>query len=324
MKNCTHPIFRTISIAELFNMDIPQPEMIVDPIISQESLSMIYAARGVGKTHLSLEIAYCVAHGINLFDNKWKVAKPKRVLFVDGEMPSYALKNRLTSIHNRYKKTLDHDLSSNLRIFNNDPRIQGEEFSLIDIANENSQEALTLKFAGVDLVILDNLSSLTYSGKENEADSYSKIQSWLLYLRHKKISVLLVHHAGKNGEQRGTSKREDVLDTVIKLTKVSKAENGCAFKVHFEKNRNFYGNAAKSFIAKLHEDRGWEVINSDTSDELDQRDKEIIESLVQGLERKEICEKIGIKKSGLAKRIAALKEQGHIDNKEFNEIQGFP
>ena len=38
-----------------------------------------------------------------------------------------------------------------------------------------------------------------------------------LSLRRRGISVLLDHHAGRNGEQRGTSKREDVLDTMLTL-----------------------------------------------------------------------------------------------------------
>jgi putative DNA primase/helicase len=29
--------------------------------------------------------------------------------------------------------------------------------------------------------------------------------------------LLIVHHTGKGGEQRGTSRREDVLDTSISL-----------------------------------------------------------------------------------------------------------
>ncbi len=32
---------------------------------------------------------------------------------------------------------------------------------------------------------------------------------WLLDLRRRKIAVVIVHHAGRSGEMRGTSKRED-------------------------------------------------------------------------------------------------------------------
>ena len=54
-------------------------------------------------------------------------------------------------------------------------------------------------------LILDNLSSLTAALRENDSDSWSPIQQWLLRLRRRGISVLIVHHAGKGGEQRGNA-----------------------------------------------------------------------------------------------------------------------
>ena len=66
-------------------------------------------------------------------------------------------------------------------------------------------------------MILDNLSALCVSGKENEGESWLPVQRWALRLRQRGISVLFVHHAGKGGAQRGTSRREDLLDVVINL-----------------------------------------------------------------------------------------------------------
>lgn len=104
-----------------------------------------------------------------------------------------------------------------------------------------------------DLVILDNLSTLVRSGNENEADSWVQIQEWMLQLRKLGKAVLLIHHAGKNGAQRGTSKREDILDTVLALKKPKNysPNYGARFEVHFEKARGFCGEAADSFEACL-------------------------------------------------------------------------
>lgn len=66
-------------------------------------------------------------------------------------------------------------------------------------------------------MVLDNLSTLFRSGKEYESDSWLPIQNWLLSLRSLNKLVLLIHHAGKSGQQRRTSRREDVLDTVITM-----------------------------------------------------------------------------------------------------------
>jgi len=72
--------------------------------------------------------------------------------------------------------------------------------------------------------------------------------------------VLFIHHSGKGGAQRGTSRKEDVLDTVIALRRpedYSPAE-GARFEVHFEKARGFAGEEAEPFEAAL-TGAGWAV-----------------------------------------------------------------
>ena len=75
------------------------------------------------------------------------------------------------------------------------------------------------------------------------------MQEWALEQRRAGRSVAFVHHAGKGGQQRGTSRREDVLDTVIALRKPAdhKPDQGARFELHYEKSRGFYGNDAKPF-----------------------------------------------------------------------------
>jgi len=75
---------------------------------------------------------------------------------------------------------------------------------------------------------------------ENDAQSWSPVQQWLLTLRKKGLSVLLIHHDNKSGGQRGTSGKEDILDTVIHLQKLKDATcSGAAFSTRFTKNRGF-------------------------------------------------------------------------------------
>ncbi len=64
---------------------------------------------------------------------------------------------------------------------------------------------------------------------------------------------MFVHHAGKGGQQRGTSRREDVLDSVISLKRPEdyRATEGARFEVHFEKARGFSGPDAEPFEATL-------------------------------------------------------------------------
>jgi hypothetical protein len=92
---------------------------------------------------------------------------------------------------------------------------------------------------GVELLILDNRSSLTVGVRENDGDAWAQIQDWLLRLRRRGISVLIIHHTGKHGGQRGTSRREDVLDTSFSLRQPSDytIDQGARFEVHIEKGR---------------------------------------------------------------------------------------
>ena len=56
-------------------------------------------------------------------------------------------------------------------------------------------------------MILDSLSTLVRSGVENEAESWAPIQDWLLTHRWQGRTIILVHHEGKGGKPRGSSKR---------------------------------------------------------------------------------------------------------------------
>jgi putative DNA primase/helicase len=74
--------------------------------------------------------------------------------------------------------------------------------------------------------------------KENEVDSWELVNNWLLDLRRRKIAVVIVHHAGRSGEMRGTSKREDNVFWIIALDDAKKDaddKRGARFVSRFTK-----------------------------------------------------------------------------------------
>ncbi|MHC5656133.1 AAA family ATPase [Stappia sp. ICDLI1TA098] len=96
-----------------------------------------------------------------------------------------------------------------------------------------------------EFIIMDNLSSLRRGAEENDNSALDEILPWLVALRHKGYATLLVHHAGKMGDQRGASRLEDPLDTTIKLTPSKEANgDGAAVNMEFTKTRNIKPNPA--------------------------------------------------------------------------------
>jgi putative DNA primase/helicase len=235
------PRLPVLDLHELLALEIEPREMVLDPIIPEKGLAMIYGLRGSGKSHVALGIACAVARGTRFL--AWQAPKPREVLLVDGETPAATLRERVHAAIGDRKiepgmlKVLSGDLA---------------EDGIRSLGSPALQAELDPVLAAADLVILDNLSSLSESVHDDSV-GWKPIEDWLLRLRRRGHSVLLVHHAGRNGAQRGTSRREDLLDTSISLQRPFDytPTQGARFEVHVEKARGIVGPAAKPFEVRL-------------------------------------------------------------------------
>jgi putative DNA primase/helicase len=275
-------------IHDLFKLNIPERQILLAPIIPEKGLIMLYATRGVGKTHLAVGISLAVAAGAKYL--KWAATKPRKVLHIDGEMPASELRQR-------FKQCMD-----GMGVSPEPGMLQVLSSDLIDtgignFASPKMQAELEPLLEDVGLLVLDNLSSLTTVIRDNDAESWNPIQEWLLRLRRRGISVLIVHHAGKGGQQRGTSHREDVLDTSISLRRPSDyiATEGARFEIHFEKARGIHGECVRPFEVKL------EILNDRaiwTTREIDDVNLARVKALLEDeLTVRDIADETGIPKS---------------------------
>jgi putative DNA primase/helicase len=294
---------RPLDLKTFLKLAIKPREMLLDPILPEKGLAMLYAARGTGKTHVALGIAFAVATGTKFL--KWTAPKPRRVLLIDGEMPAAALQERLASI---IASTPELELDpANIQIIAGDLIEAG---GIGNLASTDVQDELAGWLDGVDVVVLDNLSSLTAVIRDNDAESWGPIQEWLLRLRRRGISVLIVHHAGKGGQQRGTSRREDVLDTSISLRHPADYSpvDGARFEVHLEKARGVHGDGAKPFEARLETRDGRAIW---TTRELEDANRARVEALLDdGLSVREIADETGIPKSTVHRLKKAIEAIG--------------
>src|SRR6266566_1163899 len=156
------PRLRPLTAAEFLALDLPPRELILDPWLPTQGLAMLHSARGIGKTHLALGIAYAVATGGGLLG--WSAPTSRRVIYLDGEMPAAAMQRRLAAIVAGFKgepPTPDY-----LRLLSADI-IEG---GLPDLGTREGQAEIDAAIGEAELIVVDNVSTLVRSGKENEAE----------------------------------------------------------------------------------------------------------------------------------------------------------
>lgn len=292
------PPFTAIPLDEFLQMEFPPREMLLGPWLPQQGLAMVFAPRGIGKTHFSLGVAYAVAAGAGFL--KWVASAPQKVLVLDGEMPAAALQERWRDIvRNNPTEPPSPDY---VRILAADTF----EFGLPDLSTIEGQKKLESALGDAKLIVVDNLSTLARSGKENESESWGLMQEWALKQRRAGRSVLFIHHAGKGGEQRGTSRREDVMDSVIKLSLPAdySPTDGARFVVQFTKSRGFSGDEAAPFEAQM--DNGlWSTRPLE-----DVRTAQILQLHSEGLNQRDIATEVACGVATVNRTIKKFKDGG--------------
>ena len=212
----------------LGELAIPPRERLLGDWFMEADLGFIFAPRGLGKTWLSLGIATALARGGEC--GPWREAAARRVLYVDGEMPCESIRSRIAGMGG----------VENLSVLSHEALFHLSD-KVLNLADRDTQDALTARMLadGISVVFLDNLSCLFSGVKENEADSWEPVLQWLLTLRRHRIAVVVICHAGRNKEMRGTSRREDAAFWVIRLDEVQGDEReGAQFLSRFTKDRN--------------------------------------------------------------------------------------
>jgi putative DNA primase/helicase len=233
----------SISMREFLSTTYPPQEMLIEPWLKTRSSAMIHAYRGGGKTWFALSAAYALATGSKLLD--WNV-KRCRVLYVDGELVASFLQERMRLLGRPPEDDDDLQIITP-DLFGDDP--------MPNLAEEGGQKWIDGIIAKrkSDVVILDSLTTLIRGIEENPSEPWAPIQDWLLMHRRRGRSIILVHHDGKTGGQRGASKKEDILDSVLGLKeeKDLSTEDSSAFKLTFNKTRGFWGTQTKPMILRL-------------------------------------------------------------------------
>lgn len=227
-------IFQSAAVpaSELQTLEIPPRERLLGNWFLAGDLGFLYGPRGLGKTWLGMHFARALAEVTRA--GPWTAFKPRRVLYVDGEMGLDLTKQR--------DMALASQPCDNLLYLHHQLLFErtGKVLNLTGPLVQHGLAAYALN-RGVSVVFLDNLSCLFSGMAENDADAWELVLPWLLQLRRHGIAVVVIAHAGRNGLMRGTSRREDSAAWIIALSELLDAGNpatGARFVSRHVKNRN--------------------------------------------------------------------------------------
>jgi len=269
---------------ELAAIDLPPRELLLDPLISTQTLALLYGPRGLGKTFVALGIAWAAASGGSFLG--WRGSGGCRVVYLDGEMAALDIQKRLA---------LFGPAPDNLEFLVADLE---RNSTIPDLGTSSGHRQLLALCTGLpDLVVIDNLASLCgFSTKDH--DPWRKLERFLLTLRRARTAVLIVHHANKRGVQRGTSRREDLVDLVMAIRRPAdyRPSEGARFELHFEKTRQLYGAAIDPIEARLA--IGYDGLAQWTWTKAEEHEVDRVAALLrQGLNPNQIAAELGISKS---------------------------
>ena len=230
---------------ELANMDFPDREWLIKDLWREREQMMIYSPTGMGKSWFAWSIATAITGGGVIKEGLWENEKPGKVLLIDGEMDMEDLKERQElSI-----KATDADQESvykNLQIISRQDQMMNLGF--LNLGNKESQKSLInyVENEGIRVVILDNFSTLIDMPDENSASCMQPFQDFLLNMKQREISTLLVHHTRKNpnGQKmayRGSQKLSVTFDNILQLAPTESndwnEDDGCSFHITTDKQR---------------------------------------------------------------------------------------
>ena len=194
---------RLITLDDLANL--PPPEPLIDGVLDRDNTSVMYGRRGHYKSFVALDMALCVASGID-----WHGHTTAQGTVV------YVVAEGVSGVHQRVQAWMN--AHPNARPGDRF-RILPEAINLMSPATAG-EIADTCKTVGAALVFIDTFARCLVGGDENSSkDVGIAVETLDLVRRRSGAHVSAVHHSGKDSKAgaRGSSALEAAADTVLEV-----------------------------------------------------------------------------------------------------------
>lgn len=232
-----------VGFKTLLSRECPPVEYAIEPLLSSRGTGEIYAWRGTGKSYITTQMAVDIAKGNQMMfgghrgaGGHWPISRAYRPLYVYGEMDDSEIQERAITIAKLCRGEIpsDEQLGTICKDYQKSWRPK------ISTTRDRKYIEDRIFGYGYEGLILDNISTLWPAAQEKQSDRSAELAEWFTDLNQRGIWIIFLHHAGKSGEQRGDSEKEDMLSFVMKLRRPAnyKPDEQLRVEVHIEKNRH--------------------------------------------------------------------------------------
>lgn len=307
------PIFLT----DLKTIEIPERQMIVHPFLKEAGVINIYGEKGRGKSLLIHSLAHAITSEAEF--GPWPIHTNVPCAIVDGELDFEDLRDRFLDI------TPDLSTKHPIMVISNAQRVLASK-PIINLSDPNMQGWLLAQFLkfNIKVVFFDNLSCLAPGIDENAKRDFDPINQFRLNLKHHGIANNLIHHLGKTEKQRGTSGRDDNVDTIMMLKKLPgwSADQGAVFNIEFEKARvkNDYLHLIRPMEARYMKDAVGENVWAFSADIMTEKRRKVdlgfvklAECLKAGKSQEDMAQIFNKDQTAISRWLKTMFDAGHLD-----------
>ena len=223
-------------------------------------------------------------------------------------------------------KATDADQESvykNLQIISRQDQIMNLGF--LNLGSTYSQKSLIdyVEDSGIKVVILDNFSTLVDMPDENSASCMQPFQDFLLNMKQREISTLLVHHTRKNpnGQSmayRGSQKLSVTFDNILQLAPTESNDgnddDGCSFHITSDKQRR--GGEINCALRLNSVSGTWEIIEHIPKHLRELRDAIHLD---QFKNQKELADHLGTDQSTVSRRMSNAIQLGILTSERIKD-----
>jgi len=203
-------VFQTFSLQNL--NEISDTQWLIEDIIPNESLIILYGPSGCGKTFIALDISLHIAH-----NKSWKkqtIVKKGVIIYCIGE-GIHGISNRIKAWHNYNNLLLDAPFI--LLPIEAVSFAEPENIDKMISTIEQIKEEYDLP---ISMIIIDTLSKASVGYDENSSKDMGQfLYNFDIIKKYFNTSIMFVHHSGKNSTRgmRGSSYLLGTVDTAIQV-----------------------------------------------------------------------------------------------------------